>query len=133
MRINPYPELIRTPYPEPYPENFRSLIRMPYPRFRRLIQALSGRLVWISLSRVSGPGHGPGHGMAPISSQNLIRPYPPGIVVARGLIRPYPFFFLAVFLRYKTVGFSDHFLGMSIGKAQNHQNTIFGHFYFCGL
>ena len=31
MCINAYPELIRTPYPEPYPENFRSLIRTPYP------------------------------------------------------------------------------------------------------
>ena len=63
----------------------------------RVIQTLSGRLMWISLGWVSGPGDGPGHGMLPFSSQNLIRPYPPGIVVARGLIRPYPFFFVLFF------------------------------------
>ena len=70
----------------------------------RVIQTLSGRLVWISLGWVSGPGDGPGHGMLPLSSQNLIRPYPGPIVVARGLIRPYPAFsLLAFFFKYKTV------------------------------
>ena len=34
MRISPYPELIRTPYPEPYPVNSRCLIRTPYPACR---------------------------------------------------------------------------------------------------
>ena len=64
----------------------------------RVIQTLSRRLMWISLGQVSGPGDGPGHGMRPLSSQNLIRPYPGPIVVARGLIRPYPFFFVLGFL-----------------------------------
>ena len=40
------------------------------------------------------------------------------------LLRPFVDHFLGTF---------EHFLGMSVGKAQNHQNTIFGNFYFWGL
>ena len=76
----------------------KALTRTPFVTNREVdFPALSGRLMWISLGRISGPGDGPRHGMRPLSSQNLIRPYPPPIVVARGLIRPYPFFFVLGF------------------------------------
>ena len=78
----------------------KALTRTPFVTNREVdFPALSGRLMWISLGRISGPGDGPRHGMRPLSSQNLIRPYPPPIVVARGLIRPYPFFFVLFFFQ----------------------------------
>ena len=97
MRISP--AYAHKPLSGAYPDALsRDNLERAWGMGGRVIQTLSGHLMWISLGWVSGPGDGPRHGMRRLSSQSLIRPYPPPIVVARGLIRPYPGFFVLGFL-----------------------------------